>query len=519
MSDTELRNRADQDWSKRETVGRFIRDVLIVAVVLAAGFGFYWKSQKDAVQANKIAKEAKDLILLDNPKDFYAAEKKLQEVLGIDSSHGYALSALAELNAILAFEHKVDARRADAEKYTGLAMKEDPRVAEQYSAHALLLLGNGKANEAADFIQKELLDKNAGAPRVFNAFGKAVKRQGKLDVARRSLKGAQDSDWRNPRFAADLAENYLEDGDLTNALITYGKGLSANPDHLLSKIGRARVAILRGENLKEASDVLAEVLARPAEELTPNLKARAIGARAELRLYEGAAAEAIADAEAAVKEDPTYAPAYRVKAIALARNKDAAAVEAFDKAIATDPNVALFYYDASATLIAAGLDQAKAIAYLEKYPLAKDDRYFVKYGDALRGLGRLDDALVQYNKAIEENGLNAPAHLSKALVLMDKNATNEKADWTEAQTELDYAVGAQEMYPDAYLARGRLQFIQKKYVEGAAEYAQALQQLRTLKAPRERLTAIVDQVKQEMLKAKERDMAKMWDQEATALIR
>lgn len=519
MSDTELRNRADQDWSKKETVGRFIRDVLIVAVVLAAGFGFYWKRQKDAVQANKIAKEAKDLILLDNPKDLYAAEKKLQEVLGIVSSHGYALSALAELNAMLAYEHKVDARKAEAEKYVALAMEEDAHLAEQYSAKALSDIGAGKAVDAAAYIQTELLDKNAGAPRVFNAFGKAMKRQGKLDVARRSLKGAQDSDWRNPRFAADLAENYLEDGDLTNALITYGKGLNSNPDHLLSKIGKARVMILRGEGLKEASDVLAEVLARPAEELTPNIKARALVARAELRLFEGALPEAIADADAAAKEDPSYAPAYRAKAIALARNKDAAAIAAFDQAIATDPNVALFYYDASGALIANGLDQTKALAYLESYPLAKDDRYFVKYGDALRGLGRADDALVQYNKAIEDNGLNAQAHLSKAMVLMEKQAAAEKPNFEEAQQELDYAVGAQEMYPDAYLARGRLQFLQKKYVEGAAEFAQALQQLRTLKAPRERLTQIVEDVKQEMIKAKERDMAKMWEQEATALIR
>lgn len=519
MSDTELRNRADQDWTKKETVGRFIRDVLIVAVVLAAGFGFYWKRQKDAVQANKIAKEAKDLILLDNPKDFYAAEKKLQEVLGIDSSHGYALAALAEMNAILAFEHKVDARRTDAEKYLALTLKENPRVAERYSAKALLDIDAGRAKETADFIDKELLQKKAGAPRVFNAYGKAMKRLGKLDVARRSLKGAQDSDWRNPRFSADLAENYLEDGDTANALVTYGKGLNSNPDHLLSRIGKARVSILRGENLKEASDILADVLARPADELTPNLRARAITARAELRLYEGALPEAIADADAATKEDPAYAPAYRAKAIALARREDPAAVAAFDKALATDPNVALFYFDASATLIATGIDTAKALTYLEKYPLEKDDRYFVKYGDALRLLGRLDDALAQYNKAIAENGLNAAAHLSKAIVLMDKNAAAEKPDWTEAQTELDYAVGAQEMYPDAYLQRGRLQFLQKKYVEGAAEYAQALHQFRTLKAPREHLTGIVEAVKQEMLKAKERDMAKMWEQEATALIR
>lgn len=516
MSDSK---RADQDWTKKETVGRFIRDVLIVAVILAAAFGFYWKSQKDAVRANQIAKEGKDLILLDNPKDYAAAEKKLLEVLDIDSSHGYALSALAEMNAILAYEQKIDARRPEADKYIKLAVKEDPHLAERYSAVAIAEIGTGRAKEAANFIQTELLDKSAGAPRVFNAFGKAMKRLGKLDIARRSLKGAQDSDWRNPRFAADLAENYLEDGDLTNALITYNKALNANPDHLLSQIGRARTFILRGENLKEASDVLAAVLARPADELTPNMRARAFTALAELRLFEGNLPEAIGNGDEAIKQDSTYAPAYLVKGIAFAKRKDPAAVENFDKAIATDPNVPLFYYDASTALIENGLDTAKALTYLEKYPLEQDDRYFVKYGDALRFLGRFDDALVQYNKAIEENGLNAAAHLSKAIVLMDKNAGVENMDWTETQTELDYAVAAQEMYPEAYLQRGRLQFIQKKYVEGAGEYAQALHQLRTLKAPRERLVAIVESVRQDMLKAKERDMAKMWVEEASVLIR
>lgn len=518
MSDTELRNRADQDWSKKETVGRFIRDIVIVAVVLAAGFGFYWKSQKDAVEANRIAKEAKDLIALDNPKDFAEAEKKLQTVLGIDSDHGYALSALAEINAILAFEHKVESRRADAEKYLARAMDENPKIAEQFSAKALVELGNGKAKEATDWIEKNLLDQNAGAPRVFNAFGKAMKRQGKLDVARRSLKSAQDSDWRNPRFAADLAENYLEDGDLINALNTYNKGLNSNQDHLGSKIGKARTMILRGENVKEAGEAIDAILAKPAEELTPNLKARALVARAELRLFEGRLPEAIAEADAAAKEDATYAPSYMAKGKALARGKDAAAAAAFDKAIAADPNVALFYYDASAEMIAAGLDNAKALAYLEKFPLEKDDRYYVKYGDALRGLGRIDDALVQYNKAIEENGLNAQAHLAKALVLMEKH-TDAAPTYATAQDELDYAVGAQEVFPDAYMARGRLLFLQKKFVEGAAEYAQALQQLRNMKTPKDRLQKIVDDVKADMIKAKERDMAKMWETEASALIR
>ena len=514
MADTDPRSPGDDDWSKEKGAGRFFRDVVIVAVVLAGGFGFYYYRTQNASMANKTAKEAKDLLVLDNPKDYVAAEAKLQEVLAkYDSSHAYSLAALGELNALLWGDHKLADRKAKAEEFAKKAMDENPGIAEQYSARALVDLYNGKASEVEGWLKRDVLDKGAGAGRVFDAYGRSLRAQGKLEEARRAFKGAHDADWRNPRFAADIAESYLEDGDTINALTYYNKGIQSNADHLVCKLGWSRTRILRGEGLKEASDVLADVLGRPDSEVTPNIKARALVARAELRLFEQKPADAVADADAAVAADPGYAPAYAAKGLALARQKDAGAAAAFEKAISTDPYVASFYYDAAHSLIDAGVATDKALAYLEKFPLPKDDRYHVKYGDALRKLGKLDESIVAYDAAIKENGLNAPAHFSKSLALWAKK------DAENALKEVDMALGAQEIFPDAQIHKGDMLFEAKKYQDALQEYFAALNHLRLLKAPRERLTGMVEKIKGDLLKAKEKDLAKVWETEAGAAIK
>src|SRR5690606_16593630 len=152
------------------------------------------------------------------------------------------------------------------------------------------------------------------------------------------------------------------------------KGLQSNSEHLGCMIGAARARIASGRGLKEADEAIKAATEREAD-LTPRLKAQLYVAKAELELFEQKLDEAIATAKKAAEFDPAYAWSYAVQAKAQAAKKDAAAVASWDKAIEADPYTSIFYFDATRSLLAAELDQAKALSYLEKYPLKKDDKY------------------------------------------------------------------------------------------------------------------------------------------------
>ncbi len=489
-----------------------IRDVVIVAVILGGAFYWYFNRTENSKAANKTAAEAKNLLLRDNPADYEVAEAKLREVIEkYDANHGYSLAALAELSAILWGENHLGDRKADAEKFTALAMKANPAIAEQYAAKALVMSYGGDPKGAESFLATEVLEKGGGGARIYAALGQAQRGQGKLDEARRAFKAAFDADWRNARFAQLIGESYLEEGDGVNALAYFEKGLAANSDHYGSQLGAARARLMRGEQIKEATDAIERAIADSAR-LTPSLKARALVAQAELRLYEQKLDEAIASAQAASEADPAFAWVFAVKARALAFKGDKTAVEEFDKAIAADKYVAAFYFDAAVALASIG-DATKAVSYLDSYPLKKDDQYFVKYGHVLRALGQLDNAIEKYDAAIAENETNSDAYLAKGTILVSQ------AKYDDATAVLELAVKAKEFNPPVYVQRAMIHFAKKEWEPGLQEYATALTQLRTQKAPREQLLAAIEDVKQLLLNARERQYAEVWVSEATNLIR
>jgi len=501
---------------------KMIRDVLIVALVLGGGFYWYFNKTENSKAANKTAAEAKNLLLRDNPADYREAEAKLKEVLAkYDSSHGYSMAALAELEAILWGENHVTDRRAGAEEYVAKAMKANPGIAEQYAAKALVMTFDGDAAGAEAFLKDEVLEKGGGGPRILAAFGQAQRAQGKLEESRRAFKLAIDADWRNARFAQLIGESYLEEGDGANALAYFQKGLAANSDHYGCQLGAARARLMRGEQIKEATDAIERAM--KATDLTPALKARALVAQAELRLYEQKVDEAIASAAEAATADPSFPWAYAVKARALALKGSAEAVADFDKAIGADKYIAAFYFDAAVALASTG-DATRAVTYLDKYPLKKDDQYFLKYGHVLRALGKLDEAIVKYDEAIKENQTNADAYLAKGGILVAQGAAEaapaeKQKKFEEAQKVLETAIIAREFNPPVYVQMAEIHFQKKEWEEGLQRYATALSQWRTQKMPREELTAKIEDVKQRLLSARERQYAQAWESEATNLIR
>src|SRR5690606_22535401 len=116
----------------------------------------------------------------------------------------------------------------------------------------------------------------------------------------------------------------------------------------------------------------------------------------------------------------------------------------YEKAIEADKYISSLYFDA-AMLMAAVNKEDKAVAFLDRYALKKDDKYYVTYGNVLRSLQKYDEALARYDEAIKENEVNAGAYVAKAAILIHQ----EKYD--EAEDALERAVAANEFNPEAYV--------------------------------------------------------------------
>jgi tetratricopeptide (TPR) repeat protein len=469
-----------QPTDDKRGAAHFVRDVLIIGVVLAAGLGFYYKRVQTDSQVNHVAKKAKDLIEKDTPQDFYEAEKQLKKALEMDDKNAYSLSALGELNALLWGEDGVADRRAQAEEYTHKADTFDPHFGERYSADSLILLYAGQAAQAEASV-KAVIDRGAKGARLYDAYGRALRAQGKMDEARKAFTDASKAG-RIPRFNVDLGELYFDQGDLVNAETYVQKALESNPDHPSALIHRARIGIARSLNIKTATDDLASLLGPRKGDLTPTLLAEAYTARAELKLYNKQPADAVRDAQEAVKADSRYAPGHQALGLALVQSKDVGqALNEFDRAQALDPYVAAFYFDASKALSLAGQGD-KAVLVLQKVA-NKDEHYHLAYGDLLERKGDKAEALAQYDEAIKLNSLSAQAFYGKGKILADDKKI------PEAGAAFQAAFGTQPNYPEAHQQMGYLLMEGKKYQDAAEEFELALAQLLGSQAPREQVVA------------------------------
>src|SRR5262249_41410886 len=151
----------------------------------------------------------------------------------------------------------------------------------------------GQGAQIEDWLKKDVIERGGGGSRIFISLGKSLRAQGKLEEARRAFKAAFDADWRNPRDAAAVAGSYLEDGDYANAAQYYKKALDSNSEHAVSRVGMARTIVRQDadqpmddhkkDDLAKATQVLEAVLKEPAN-MTPNVKARTLVARSELKM-------------------------------------------------------------------------------------------------------------------------------------------------------------------------------------------------------------------------------------------
>ncbi|HEY3451590.1 MAG TPA: tetratricopeptide repeat protein [Myxococcales bacterium] len=517
------------DWRGRTTLLGYLRDVLIAALILGAGLYLYYQHEQTGRRIRALGKEAKEFMLKDNTKAYGEAEKRLLEMTSLDSSYPFALASLGELYATRWMDMGIEGDAANAKKYTELAEKTDAKINERFGAVIMVKLGEKKYEDAAKYASE--ITKQAASSHVVNGYGRALRGLGRLDEARIALKKSADTEWRNPRFACDYADVFFEDGDFVNAQAFYAKGVEANSDHLRSLVGRSRAQLARGQKIKEAYDTLTDVLARPTEQLPPKVKAMALTGMSEMRGLEQKFDEALKLADEAIASYPNYSWAHFAKARILSVQKDAPGAAAeFDKTLELDRYVPEFYYNGSNAMMDAG-DAVKAQALLDAYlkSLKEDDRFHLAYGNLLMKVNKPEDALKHYEQAINLNNFNAVAHYAKGAALFDARATfltdpkdTKKRDelFESSKKELDLALEVQEYFPAAHSKLGDILFEKQEWGDGCQSYAQALMQMKTLQAPRERMTELRDRINDRLIKeAKKRDVAKAWMDETGKLIR
>jgi len=302
-----------------------------------------------------------------------------------------------------------------------------------------------------------------------------------------------------------------------------------------ARLGLALARLLKGEKLAQVEAELTELLARERE-LSSVERARAEAINAGLLEAQGHYDEALTQAQSALLIEPKEVWAMLFRARALAATGDARAGPAFSALIDAAPAAPQFYFEGAARLQRArqsdaaaalldryesffasvkgpGVDGGRADGGRELSPLERDDRYWLARGDLLKSAGHLDEAGSAYERAIDAGASHlARAVYAKASLLVARGEPAQAQAFLANITPPD-GTGP----PEAYLAMGELLFQGKEWGAGAQSFAFGLTALRAAHAPSTRLTEVLLDVERRLKAGGQRELAKLWMDEARPL--
>jgi putative PEP-CTERM system TPR-repeat lipoprotein len=327
------------------------------------------------------------------------------------------------------------------------------------------LLRQGKSTEAlarADQLAAPA-DANAGARSLAAATYAAT---GKRDRAREEYARVLQAKPGDPATLLNLARLELMDRNAAAAAKHLEAVLAADQKNLAAQLGMAAVARLNddakgaGEWMRRVATDHADSLpamlavtqfylgnrdygqalqaAQEAAKLEPE-SAPALNMRGLAQLGAGKGAEAIASFQQAVQKSP-QATGYRLnlgRALALQRNTDAA-VEAFEGALAVDPQSQAALYLAATTALQGGKVE-RAAGYVERLRrIAPDSPASMRIeGDLAMVQKRYSDAARYYGKALAAGGdsLLVGARYRAARLAGEKNPDKVLRDWLERRPD------------------------------------------------------------------------------------
>ncbi len=519
-----------RDWKKRESFLSALLQVGIVGVLLAGAVFFIYQRNMKKKEAAERTVAAKGFAVKDNPADLKKALDELDALFVLNPEAADGLALAADIHTELWLTHRLMDSQAKAKDFLAKAEAAGSKSEDRYGAKALQILAEGRATEAETFVD-ELRKSGASSAKLWYGQARASQATGNLALSRQAFGQAMDKAWKNPRFSSAFGEALIEEGQFSQAIETFGKAVSANPDHLRGRLGVALAQLYKRDRTGDAQATVSEVLARDAE-LTPGLKARALAAKAEVANVQEKYDEAIVAADEALSVNTEEYFALFAKGRALAGKKDPAAHEVFKTTVGKRPTSPYFYFEAASLLVKAG-NADGAIGVLDSYErqfkdiklqttdgnaisvLERDDKYWIARGDVQKELGKLDEAMASYDKAIAAESVNgAKARNARGgLFLLKKDY--DKA--LEALIDIAPPDGTG-MIADAYVTTGNAQFAKKDYPAACQSFAFALTRMKAQQAPRENLNALLEDVNKRLIAEKQGAIAKLWMEEAKPII-
>ena len=506
-----------------------LKNIVIAVVILAGIFGGYTKYVRNSKAIKELREQATALIKQDNFDAYKKAAGVLEEARSIRSSDAYAISAGAEVAALLWVEHGAQEFATPARDLTSAAVSKEINSSQRFSAEALTLIGDGKIEDA----EKKLSDltvKGVATGAIIGALGIVHSRQSKPTVAKSDFKQATDRDWISPRFSCLYGEAFFDGGDFVSAQSSFAKALETNANHVRSRIGKARADIARGAGFAEAQKALDEILAAP-ETLSPVLKARALAGKAESLLAAGdaPAAEKVAVEAVATnaKTDLGYAYTHFDLGLAQARQKKAEALDSFKAAIMQFPGEARFYFEGASALATAGrvADGETLYAEYDKTQLAKGDAYHIARSDFYSATGDFTKALAELDAALKENEINPETYYKKGYVFQAQ-AQAGKGDkrklYDQAREQYEKAVGFRPNYADVFRQIGLMWLdLSPSDPNAMKNLTTALIDYKEARAPKTTTEAFITDVEQRYKKlgGKWNAVAAQWRTEASALLK
>jgi len=516
-------------WKKRESFGSALIQILIVGALLGGTVFLVYTRGNNKKAVAELLKDARQASLKGNLADVKKAITIADEALGKDANAPDVNAFEAAMYTDLWLIHREAGADAKAKEFLEKALKNDAQSEDRYGTEALHLLAAGDAKKADEFVE-ELRKRGGSGARIFYAQGMAQRAQGNLKLAGTSFKVAMDKAWKDLNYADAYGDQLLSEA-MPGAIDVFTKATGQNPDHLRSRLGLAQARVQKKDRVGDAENILKEVMQREAELSGPQ-KARATAIGAAILNIQEQYDQAIGLADKAIALNPEDPWAHHAKANALALKKDPGAAAAYDAVVAKAPSCPVFYFEGAANLQKAGQLDA-GLALLAKYEaffknvknptadgkeeiyLDRDDRYWLARGDLLRNAGKQDDAMASYDKAIAAKSLSlTKAYYAKGSLLLEKKEFDKAAELLQDITPPD---GTGQL-PEAYMAMGEILFQKKEWGPACQNFAFALTRMKATQQPREKLNDVLTDVEKRLKAANQKEVAKLWVEEAKPLI-
>jgi tetratricopeptide (TPR) repeat protein len=449
--------------------GKFVTLGLAVMLpLLLGGYFFHGRSVKQRnSEISKHLKTATEELKHDSYESYKKACDAAGKALEVDPDHTAAHGYMAYAYAIRWGEHGGgDNARREAEENLAAAKKSGELSSHLYAAEALIKTYGGKGKEALTELEQRVKDFDSQGKQsslMYLTLGLIQMNAGDLERAKDNLEKAQGLAADDPRVYAALGAVYRRRGQDATAWKNYDFALRYEKDHPESLLGKSLLMLEQDTPNYELAAVMIKKLLEANPPPSPRQLAAAHLARSLLISRVSTAMDAFKPEEQQKIAEITGVPVDKEKARAeLARSEDTgftldkqspelllikgrrllqekqydAAAEEIRKAIKMDGTRAQFYVELAKALMGkpGGEKEASEALVTAIKTMGDSPKLLVMLGDAYKGQGKLDEALAQYQRAVQApNAKNPEARLAMGVIY------SKRSDWAKAQESLEKA--------------------------------------------------------------------------------